>query len=74
MSHLKDLKMNQVKKDQLWKHHNGIVYQVDDLVNIYTNRPKQYPVMVVYKNIGTGVKWCRPFSDWYRSFTLLKDV
>lgn len=53
-----------------WRHRNGNVYWVIGLANEYTENPEKYPVMVIYQG-GNGRVWCRPMSEWSRSFTRL---
>jgi hypothetical protein len=57
------------EKGSLWKHHNGIEYRVITLANTLTERPDQYPVMVVYENVNTGSVWARRLDDWHRSMS-----
>ncbi len=56
-----------------WRHNNGIMYKVIALANTRTERPKDYPIMVVYENIHNQVVWCRKLSDWHRSMTSISD-
>lgn len=52
----------------LYKHNNGGVYEVTGLANKNTERPGEYPVTVIYKNIDNHTVWCRPIKEWSRSF------
>tara|TARA_R110002033_G_scaffold170862_1_gene214529 strand:- start:52 stop:339 length:288 start_codon:yes stop_codon:yes gene_type:complete len=56
-----------------WRHNNGIMYKVIALANTRTERPKDYPIMVVYENIHNQAVWCRKLSDWHRSMTSMSD-
>jgi len=55
-----------------WDHVNGNVYEVLLLANLNTERPRQYPVTVVYRNTANGTVWSRPLSDWHRSMRPLE--
>lgn len=52
-----------------WQHNNGTLYEVLFLTNRDTERPEQYPVTVVYRNVHNSKLWSRPLADWHRSFT-----
>lgn len=56
-----------------WQHRNGNVYVVVALANTRTERPDEYPVMVVYENIANQAVWCRRADDWHRSMTEIED-
>jgi hypothetical protein len=56
-----------------WRHKNGNMYRVIALANTRTERPDEYPIMVVYENIHNESVWCRKLNDWHRSMTSLAD-
>jgi len=66
---LEHVVMCDVSLGSLWAHRNGNKYKVIALANTRTERPKEYPVTVVYENINNGAVWCRKLSDWHRSMT-----
>lgn len=55
------------------RHKNGNVYRVLMLTNTKTERPEQYPVTVIYRNIENGTVWSRPLDDMDRSFVIAND-
>lgn len=55
-------------------HHNGNVYRVTGFANLHTERPDEYPVMVIYQGVTDGKVWSRPLKDWARSFVPDKEV
>jgi hypothetical protein len=50
------------------RHHSGRIYVVTGIANENTQRPDQYPVTIIYKNVENGTVWSRPASEWARSF------
>jgi len=68
-SPIKPVVMCDVILGSLWAHRNGNKYKVIALANTRTERPKEYPITVVYENINNGAVWCRKMSDWHRSMT-----
>ena len=68
-SPIKPVVMCDVILGSLWAYRNGNKYKVIALANTRTERPKEYPVTVVYENINNGAVWCRKLSDWHRSMT-----
>lgn len=57
-------------KGEIWVHRNGIPYEI---VSIANDPPAEnHPLYVIYRG-GNGKYWCRPLSDWHRSFTLPKE-
>jgi len=62
----------EVKENSVWKHKNGNSYRVLFLTNEHTERPKIYPVTVVYKGCNGNV-WSRPLSGWHSSMTLVNE-
>ena len=65
--------MIEVLAGSLWQHHNGNHYRVLHIANHASDRPDQYPKMVVYQGENGNV-WARPLSDWHRSMTLVGDL
>lgn len=53
----------------LYRHTNGGVYRITGYANQETQKPDQYPVTIIYQNVVNGTTWCRPASEWARSFT-----
>lgn len=51
-----------------WEHHSGRVYRVIGVANASTQRPDEYPVTIIYENVDNSAVWCRPASEWARSF------
>jgi hypothetical protein len=64
---------NEVRVSSRWKHRNGNIYTVTMLANTDSTRQDDYPVMVVYRG-ENGKIWCRAFSDWHRSMTLIDEL
>ena len=62
------------KPGQIWRHRNGIKYEVLMLANEHAdNQALQalYPTTVVYRTCSFRVRvWARPLHDWHRSMTL----
>lgn len=56
-----------------YQHTNGGVYRVTGYANEKTTKPDQYPVNIIYRNVVNGTIWCRPASEWARSFTPVND-
>jgi hypothetical protein len=50
------------------RHHSGRIYVVTGIANENTQRPDQYPVTIIYKNVENGTVWSRPASEWAGSF------
>lgn len=57
-------------KGEVWKHHSGRLYRVDELRNADTPTidVQRFPVEVCYTQIDTGWKFARRLDDWHRSF------
>ena len=51
---------------QTWRHTNGNKYEIIALAN---DPPTlAHPLSVIYRG-ENGKYWCRPLSDWHRSFS-----
>jgi hypothetical protein len=55
-----------------WIHTSGNVYRVTTIANAHSTDQQRYPVTVVYED-AKGNIWSRPFSDWHRSMTEIKE-
>ena len=73
----KAAKRNKIERDytdtsppigSLWRHYNGVLYEVVQHANVEGG--EQYQQHVVYKNANTGRHYTRPLSDWNRSMSL----
>lgn len=62
-----------VKPKQIWKHSNGISYEVMHLANIDNPHP-MYPPAVVYKTVGTDSVWTKNVTNWYSNMTLIQEA
>jgi len=60
--------VGKVTPNTLWQHSNGAVYEVTGYANLQSKDLIRYPINIIYKNSNNDV-WCRPLSDWHRSFT-----
>jgi hypothetical protein len=61
--------MSNIKRNTVWKHHNGNLYRVLFLTNITEEPEERYPLTVVYENVNNGTRWSRRADDWHRSMT-----
>lgn len=52
----------------VWVHNNSEIYRVTGYANQSTTKPEQYPVTIIYQNVDNNTVWCRPASEWARSF------
>jgi len=59
------------KPRQVWRHRNGILYEVLMLANEHSDDQAIYPTTVVYRTCSFSARvWSRPLNDWHRSMTL----
>lgn len=56
----------------IWQHTSGRRYTVLCVANMFTDRPEQYPVTIVYQG-DNGRIWSRPAIDWARSMHPVSD-
>ena len=64
--------MNYPEIHSRWQHTNGNTYRVTAITNAHATIQQKYPVTVVYEGKNGNV-WSRPFSDWHRSMTEIKE-
>ena len=57
--------------DSKWHHYNDNTYTVIGYAN-ERSEDARYPFTIIYKG-DNGNIWCRPLSEWYRSFTPFKS-
>jgi hypothetical protein len=61
------LNMNNPEISQVWRHTNGIEYEVTLLANFEISNI-DYPKTVIYTHTENGNIYSRFLSDWHRSF------
>lgn len=64
-----ETQLRKPEEKTIWRHYNGVVYEVVAIANEHSTRDV-YPPTVVYRG-PNGRIWSRPLSDWHRSMTFV---
>ena len=60
-----------IKKGDLFEHHNRYKYMVIEIANIYSAR-SDYPVTITYKDLN-GKVWAKTLDNFLSKMTPIKD-
>jgi hypothetical protein len=55
----------------IYQHKNGEKYKVILITNLFASpyRRDEYPITIIYRNIGDETIWSRPLYRWKGNFT-----
>lgn len=56
-----------------WTHHSGRIYEVMFRANDVPEPRAEYPLTIVYKNVGNGTIWAGAAHDWHRRMTKIES-